>query len=570
MVTKGLNPVFNGSSVIAYTNKEALGKKIKSMQDLPSLYSWYTEDPLARHLGLMKFWDFKTTRPKGLFDEMLTTNNVLETTGWDGKVTYDLPVETNSEIITTKDMSHQSLAGIDGGTFKIVLNRELQPGHVITYDVFDGLQVVVVEGTIDEAVKPVSEGFEHTVMLATNNNSHSFLTSFLKKGVQYYIVNGTVDGERGTKFVGFEYGNEAETMRCEFQLGSMTAVESYMTGMAASKMFSGADAKSREFVDLVSSEFYNNDIVVVQDAYKNAEGKVVRTGKPSLGATLEMLTMRELQRLTNQKLMWQSAATIRNTNGVLRLNEGLYKQMKRGAIFKYGRKGGITVSLLMDLVNYIYRNNPYMAEEDRNIELRCGKYAYRNVLDLFDAEVRAQLGALATAGLMGQDRVIPNPVKGNDLRNLEMNLVRFTKVYVRGLGNLKITHDASLDHAGAGQDRRINEGNPENLAPTTYSIIVSDVSDKSVSNNRELPKGTKLVDGGSDKQNVYLVKPEGAMTYWGSSNGRYDYRRSGDIVSSMKQIGQEFWAFNIVDILLLDPSRVAMIELDRTVSNPYL
>src|SRR5690606_15796111 len=424
MIAKGIQPLYNGHDIIAFTNKESLGKSIKSMQDLPSLYSWYKEDPTYKHLGLMKFWNHKSTRPQGILDETLKTKSVLEVNGWNGGFKYSLPVETDCGLYTTKDMSHQMYAGIDGGTFKIVVNKELQVGHVLTYDKYKGMQIIVVEESIEDAPKQVAEGWELTVQLVTDNKSFYFPKEFLTKGVYYTVVNGTVDGERGTKFVGFNFDDSLETMECEFRLGSMTAVESYMTGLASSKSFSGADAQSRQFVDKITSEFQGNDIVLVQEAYKQG-GKVVRKGKPSLGSTMEYLTLRETHKITNQKLMWQSAATIRNTNGVTRLNEGLYKQMMRGEIHKYGRRGGITKAHLEAMADYIYRNNQGLDEELRFMEFRCGKYAFRNILDIFEKEVLAQLTALSMAGLMGTDRAIPNPVKGNDLNNLSLASVRF-------------------------------------------------------------------------------------------------------------------------------------------------
>lgn len=568
MIAKGIQPLYNGHEVVAFTNKEALGKSIKSMQDLPSTYSWYREDPNKRHLGLKKFWDYKTTRPEGVLDELLNTKSVLEVNGWNGGFTHDLPVETKKGLYTTKDMSNQPYAGIDGSTFKAVFNKELSVGHIVTYDRYRGMQAIVVSEGVDDAPKQVVEGWEVTLQLVTNNKNYTFPKEFLAKGVSYTIVNGAVDGERGTKFVGFEFGESQETMRMSFQLGSATAVESYITGMADSKSFSGADLQSREFIDKVTSEFRGNDIMLIQEAYKQGE-KFVRKGKPSLGATMEYLTLREAHRLTNNKLMWQSAATIRNTNGVVRLNEGLYKQMLRGSVRKYARKGGITKQHLEGMADYIYRHNPHLDEELRYMEFRCGKHSFRNVLEIFEKEVVAQLTAMSMAGLLGTERVIPNPVKGTKLNELSLASVRFVEVQIKGIGNLKIVHDKSLDVLEDGSDRRVKGDNADNLAPTAYSIFVLDVTDQRYSNNRELPKGTKLIEEGNSDSNIYLVKPEGEMTYWGTTNGRYDYRRSGDIISSMKQIGQEFWAFNIMDIVLLDPSRVLILELDERVASPY-
>jgi hypothetical protein len=77
-----------------------------------------------------------------------------------------------------------------------------------------------------------------------------------------------------------------------------------------------------------------------------------------------------------------------------------------------------------------------------------------------------------------------------------------------------------------------------------------------------MPKGATLIEGGNAGANVNLVKPQGEMLYWGSTNGRYDYRKAGDIMSSMKQIGQDYWAFSIMSVWIKDITRFVTIELD--------
>ena len=78
------------------------------------------------------------------------------------------------------------------------------------------------------------------------------------------------------------------------------------------------------------------------------------------------------------------------------------------------------------------------------------------------------------------------------------------------------------------------------------------------------------MNGGNDGANVFLVKPEGEMTYWGSTNGCYDYKKAGDIMyGGIKQIWQEFWAFNVCDIHVRDLTRFIMIELDEAARKGY-
>src|SRR5690606_26864795 len=144
MKQQSIPHVHNGNQVIMFTDKKKL-RSIEGKQDLPSLYAWYSEDPDKHHLGLMKMWNQKTVRTRGIFDNLLTSRSVLEVNGWDGAFTYDIPVEEVSGCYTTKDMSFQTKAGIDGDTFKIVLNRAFTVGDRLSCNVLtDGGQEIVV------------------------------------------------------------------------------------------------------------------------------------------------------------------------------------------------------------------------------------------------------------------------------------------------------------------------------------------------------------------------------------------------------------------------------------------
>jgi hypothetical protein len=101
------------------------------------------------------------------------------------------------------------------------------------------------------------------------------------------------------------------------------------------------------------------------------------------------------------------------------------------------------------------------------------------------------------------------------------------------------------------------------FAHTSYSLVIWDVADQGYSNNKQLPKGAKLVEGGDSAANIYIVKPEGAMTYWGSENGRYDNMTSTDIVSSNKYQVQSFWIYSICASWVSDLSRYVIIELQK-------
>lgn len=564
MVTQqGIPSIVNGDQVIMFTDKKSISS-INGVQDLPSLYSWYKEDPNKHHLGLMNLWGNQKSKSYGILRELLQNKAVLEVNGWDGGFTYDLPVEEFKGCYTVQDTSDQEYAGIDSGTFKLVLSKPFTIGDRLSCDKFYGQEVIVTD---EEPVVASGDGWEHTVKLVDNDKQTWYLAKYLIKGIQYFKVGHAIDGERGTHFSHVEFPDLVGTMRCEFRLGSASGVESYITGAADSKAFSGGDAQSKQYLDKLQSEFNGKEYALLADLKIGKDGKKVPDLKSArVGATMEFLTMRELERITAQKLLFGRAGTIRSTNGVTRLNEGLWHQLRRGKIIQYGRAGGITRNHLKEAAEYVFRVNPWKQDVERRLKFKAGKYAYENILEIFKDEVAAQNSSLNV--FLGTDRTIPNPVSGTDRWNLTYNPIRFTDVFIPGIGQVAIEEDLSLN-VMEGSDRLSGGMHPEGMAPTAYSMVIWDVADQQYSNNKQMPKGAELIEGGNSGANIYLVKPQGEMSYWGQTNGRYDHRKAGDIMSSMKTIGQEFWAFNICDIHVRDLTRFVMIELDEAARKGY-
>lgn len=552
--------IYNGDQVIMFTGAKEV-KSIQGYADLPSLYSWYKDDPDKHHLGMMNLWGQQAQASYPMYRELLQSKSVIEVNGFDGGFTYDIPVRDAKGTYTTRDMSTQPYPGVDGGTFKIVLNREFTAGDILTYDVEFGQQIRVVD---DEPVHQLGDGFEHTVQLVDNDKETWFLASNLAKGISYKKINHAIGGEYGTRFSHVDFPDTVGQMRCEYRLGSIRGVEAYVTGMADSKNFGGAAATSKEFIQQIGQEAEAmGEIAIMADVRMSGGKRMPDMRTARIGTTMEFLVHRELERLTAQALLFQKSGTIRDTNGVTRLNEGLWHQLRRGKIIKYGRPGGITREHLKEAVEYIFRGNPHKPTAERRIRFRAGKQAYENVLEIFADEVRAQNAGLNAANLLGSDRVLPkSPVSGTDLMNLTYNPVRFTNVYLPDIGYVEITQDTSLD-VSPFADRFSSGMHPEGAAHTTYSLVIWDVADQTYSNNEDLPKGAKLMEGGNKGANIFLVKPEGEMSYWGSSRGRYDISKAGDIVSSHKQIGQEFWAWNSIGIFVKDLTKFIMIELDE-------
>lgn len=531
--------------------------------DYPTITSFYNEDPNRRHKGMMSLWGQQTNvnyQESNIVQDLYMKGSVLEVNGWDGGYTYDLPIYDYKGCYVTRDTSNQNYAGIEGNKFKLVLNKPYTAGDTLSADKEFGQTVQV---SYDDPVVAVAEGYEHTVTLVTNSKSAFYDTKYLVKGVQYEKVSHYIGGERGTKFSNLSLPDSVGTMRCEFRIGAFSGVEAYMTGKADATSFRGGDAKSNQYLDMLAREFgADNKYAVLAPLKRGADGTSTPDFKNmKLGATLQFLTMRELEKLTHNRLMWGEAGTVQGENGAVKLNEGLWRQLRRGKVDTYARPGGITRAHLVEMANYIFKVNPTLKTELRRIVFKCGKFAYQNVLEIIKDEVKNQIDRISP--LLGSDPLIKNVITG-DLMNLGIKPVRFTNVYCADMGWITVEEDESLNFGDS--DRLSSRGiHPGGLAHSAYSIVCWNADDQMYSNNKELPKGAKRMEGNSNElDNINLIKPQGEMLYFGSTNGRYNTNSARDIASggAIKQIGQEFWCFQICDVHLLDPSTVVMLELD--------
>jgi hypothetical protein len=553
--------IHNGDQVIMFTGAKSV-KTIQGYQDLPSMYSWYSEDPDKNHLGLMSLWGQQAQASYPMYRELLQSKSVIEVNGFDGGFTYDIPVKDFKGVYTTRDMSFQAYPGLDGGEFKIVLSTEYTTGDILSNDVEFGQQIVV---SGSDPVQKMGDGFEHTVKLVDNDKETWFMAGNLSKGISYFKLNHVVFGESGTNFSHVDMIDTVGKMRCEFNLGSIRGVEAYVTGMADKKSFSGATAAAKDYINTLAEEASSlGELAVLTNTKMSGGVKKPDMSTARIGTTMEFLVHRELEKLTAQALLFQKAGTIRDSNGTARLNEGLWHQLRRGTIIKYGRPGGITRNHLKEAAEYIFRANPDKPIIERKIKFRAGKFAYQNILAIIKDEVQSQNAGLNAAMLTApHSTFLPkSPVSGTDLMNLGYDPIRFTRTLLGDIGHVEVVEDTSLNQQPM-SDRLQKGMHPGKVAHTAYSLVIWDVEDQQYSNNAELPTGTKLIKDGTNKSNIFLVKPEGEMTYWGSSNGRYNVRHAGDIVASHKQMGQEFWAYNSIGIWVRDLTKFIMIELDE-------
>lgn len=560
--TSGITYEINGNEVIGYVKAKDLKKSFKGFIDLTTMKDFYEQDPLTNHLGMVNSWQSQGMKAFPIYQDLLKTRSVIEVDGFDGEFTYDVPVYKNNQIETTGDTSDQLYAGIDGSTFLIELSEEFSPNDVLTADSwYNENQIVVDDQT---PVRQTGTGYMHTVKATSFSKEKTYPTWLLKPGIKYTKLNN-VGGEFTTQFSKVQLPSKAsDLMRARFKLQGIRGVEGMVTAFADKKKLPAVYADQiQELVDS-EAEMRGGDVMIFGDYSGNPNSPFKKNGNLRAGTLMENLVHRHLEELTAKSLMWQKGGVIRDTNGQTYLNEGLWHQLRRGKLIRYNRPGGITVAILQQATEYVFQANTDLPVEKRRIHFKCGKGAYDNITALFQEQALLQLQRLAGLGLMGTDRALPKSPISGDLAGLTLAPVMFKEIFIPSIGTVTIEHDPSLDWE-PGSDFQLMGHQPYGRGRGTWTAVIWDVTDGQYSNNKEGIKASnfsgKVVEGGNSNANIFLVKPEGVMNYWGSQNGRWDGGKAYIQQGGLKHLAQEFFAFNSSAIWVKDPSKFVMIEL---------
>lgn len=552
LFSQGVPSQRNGDTVIGFVKGQDLKTK-GGYQDWSSLQQWYEEDPAKNHIKMISSFGDQTQTNYPIYEDLWKNKAVIEVNGEDGKFTYDYPIETVDQLMTTEDRSGQLFAGQDGTSFKIVLNEQLAPGTRVSCDAMYGQQIVISNET---PVRASGDSFEHTALLASNDSEMFYDEKLLGKGIQYFVIDhGT--SEFGTELALVRMPNTTSYMTCEFQLGSISGAESFYTGKANSVDLGEGFARTKDYLANLKNDEDQANILLMTDLDTMGKKKMETT---RVSQILEYLTIKEFFKNQSMGLSFGKAYTNKSTNGVTRYTEGLWTQLRRGRIITYPRRGGITKEKIKEAVDYVFKVNPTKNPIDRVVTFKCGTEAYNNVRMLFQTEVDAWL--LRSASLLGSERILPkNPVSGTNLMELKLEDYAFTNVPLAGIGQVNIIEDKSLNYMGMA-DRSLYGMHANGYAHSTYSMVIYDAMDKQYSNNQDTPKGTKIIDKGNTDANVYLVQPKEDKIYWGRENGRYSSMTSRDIVASNKFRTESFFIYGAASVWVKDPTKFVMIELD--------
>ena len=553
----------NSDSVIGFTSHKEM--KTLGWMDSNKVHTYLTDgkDSHKKHLGLINLFNTTHKVEVPFMRDLFKDAAVLEVEEGE-TITYDLPVNRKeSRCYTAEDMSsYTDYPGIDGNIFKIVLSYEFTKGDILAYDPQFGEQIMVSE---EHEVERVGDNFLHYVHLNTQDKTKWFPKDKLQAGIQYMKV-GHALAEYGTAYSGINMiKNPTGSITNEFILGSPRGVETFYTAKAARMKSPGLKEFSDTMMDSVNQKMEalgGPDKGMFFTAKKDASGKGIRKDTLQIGFTLEYLALMELTQMEAHSLLFAKAATVQTSNGVKRVNEGVWHQMRRGKLIKYSRPGGITLNHIGEAVSYIYKNSD-IAPASRVTRFKAGWFAYQNVLQLFREEAISQLGALP-AGMLGTDSQIGQSVFSGSLDNLKMQAVMIKGVTFPGIGMVEVDHDASLDYMPLA-DKYSAGMYGEGKAWTSHSLVMWDVTDGQYSNVSKKVKNANVVEGGNKSANIYYVKPKDGHLTYGYEQGRMpNGSEFQNVQTSMKVMGRSFWANSQSGALVLDTTRFVTIELDRS------
>lgn len=556
----------NGAMLTGYSaikKKEAdLLVAQQGFQDASTMSSFIELDPMRNMMLMEDAWDKKVMKKVSFTDtiykDAIKSNAIVEVNGQEGGFKYKMAVETDNCMKTVEDTSYQSAdgyLGTDGTSFEIVLNKQLSPFTALSCDMAYG-DILIVD---DQDVTFNGYGFKHWVKLVGSQDDPNkvYQAYLLKADITYKTVSGSFIAEFSEKLAKVHIPSGTNYMECEFKLGAGQGFETWVSGKADSiKLMPGyVTADTTSYLNELSNNNMDADNEVIFSVAQ-AGNKQITT----ISTLVENLAISQFNEKFNTSLMFMVGSKIATGKGTLEFNEGLWRQIRRGRIVTYDKKGGCELSDLQTVRNYVHKYNTSRVE-DTYLKIKSGSELHENFVRLIQQAGFSQINQPGIAALVNAAALTNQPIVTGSIGALEVQLAQITKAVLPGVGMFESIRDTSLDYiSGIDISRRgINPGGKDH---STYSGIVWNVTDQFYSNNATLPEGTTAVGGeGKAKHNVYLVRPERNAVVWGHENGRYNSRSASDIIASSKTMHESFFIYGFGAMWLVDPSKFVMLEL---------
>lgn len=569
----------NSDEIVGFVAPQIL-KGVQGYLDKPTvfetMYSKYDEKSHIKHLGMLNLMGEANKVHLPMMHDLLKGNAVLEVAEGT-RVQYDLPIprEPSDTAIVMVDTSTEEENGTlyAGVPFKVILDRPFTAGDILKPNPTGGFQVRVSN---DEDVEPYGGGaWLHYVIYDGNGKSKNvFPKQFLKEGMPFFKI-GHKNGEYGTQFSTISSSASMPShMTLEWTPSSVTTVETAITRKAALMSTNGAtqisNSMSERLNDMLNDfgGFDKRGAFITTDLVKGADGKQNLDGrKMKVSTTLEYLAMVELHKMEAWTNMFAEAQVVHGDEGVIKINDGLWRQLRNGTIIEYTRPGGITLSDLAEASAKVYGNLSVPINQ-RHLVFKGGEQAVLNGIQINQKHADNFLSNRVIQ-LKGADSLLDKNkeiITGDNLNDLTLHSdIKFSEVFLPGVGYCRFDHDPSFDWNTGTTNYKASGFAGKAKNKNTYTLILDSATTKSGDVSKKI-RGAGLIEGGDNNSTVYMVQPEGTpYVTWGKEQGRMnDGAKFRDVRSSSKYMAQNFWAIIDTDVLLLDTTKAVIIELKDT------
>lgn len=590
-INPGLILSRNGDTAVQLIQSGKIDNIHSGLKDLSTVNEMFDFNQDRLHLGMLYTFDSMGSRMNrqnfipSFITRMLQNNAVITVDGGNPSFTYSTPVVRywSLRIMKSTEASECSeKPGLGGSMFPIYLNKALRQGDLITYDLEDGIQLHVTE---DMDIVPVGDMFKHYVKISNGDGTLWFPLDKLTAGTEYFKLGHTM-GEFSEEYSEFLYEWEEEELLQEFTLANHMGVSVKTTLYAGERAQRGFTTATKSAVDRIVADvnlFQTStnrpyDALILMNNYINStvtgDNITYNANNATVMSLFEAMAVAELTRMEVTNMIWAKEAFITEINGQKRVNEGVYQQFRRGHVFTYAVPGSVDVPFLQRISSQIFRYSENIPVHERRIHMIVGGGLAENLDWLINNLGLSKLNQPELRGLYGNSALIQQPiVTGTDLMNLSISDIRFTDVYIPGVGHLTYEHDPSLDFA-AGQSRANNKTTfYGGRSRGTYSgyIDLRDARSTNVFDDPNIIRGGSFPNNRGDNPqpfptSVFYVRPERSL-HWGWENGRMN--SVGNMLqqlshhSSVKAMTQEFWMHTRSAAWVGDKSSIFLIELER-------
>lgn len=512
------------------------------------LYNNYQKDSFTVYKGLLSLWNQRGIINTPLLEMTELRNSVMYVPNTEGRFRFSIPYDLGLPHITENLERENAAPGRDGHKFKIKLSEKAYTHtDILTLDMRDGIQIYVTE---DEIVQE-GDGFVYTVEIVSSSRRNlSYPQDFMQPGKQYMKIQNQ-NGEYDTQMSSIT--NRTGFMDLEMELGGgHRSVTHWITGYADMMKIDEQKHPALAFVNqrlqgLGPVTLYGNE---------STPGRIAQ-GSMSWHYTIELLLRAEIEKMSEQGLMWAQGGYVSGGAGrkKVKVASGLYPQLRNGNRVTYN-----TISLEMierQVANLFYNSGIPVLQ--RRTKIMSGQGGINQI----SKELYDRLKQINPYLVQGKD--IPGGLFYGTQMDAGFVLPRFTQFFSPVAGWIEFTHNPALDNVYGMRDQ---DGLIGEYPITSYTYMILDVTDQNITNAAaRINSKIRVENGFNDGNNIVLVKPQDyGDLYWGYIDGQHSHLGAAGMKgmnSANAYNGYQIWMKSFGVLWVKDVTRTLLIEKAR-------